>query len=339
MATYRVKPTHAGDYSGSSWANAMGWAEFATSAASCTAGDIYYFMEGAYTMTASLDLSAIAGTHTDPICIIGVNDDTTNEDPVYTDWSDTLISGGTDDRPVITCGTYSFASGTYFKLMHLIFKGTASAVIQTAAYNIIYNCKAEQSSETANRIGFNHTDRTTIYYMCEACGLVGTAVVARGFASATAIYMFYCWMHDCNSGVYLTTSGQGAIFAFCVFEDCSLYGAYTTAVSLRIINCTVHDCGTAFYATATFRVAVNNILEGCTTAGFSVDSSKKNTLFFRNHGDDTRNTDMWLNVDVTAPHYDPIVTTGDPLFDADGNLSLQASSPCKDAGKSMMLGT
>lgn len=339
MATYRVKTTHAGDYSGSSWSNAMGWSEFVTSITTASAaGDIYYIMEGTYTLTGDVSWSGRDGTNDDPITIIGVNDDTTNESPAYTDWSLGKLNGGTDDRPVLSCGTYTITSSTLNKIMNLTFKGTAATVFTLGQDGTLFNCKGENSSGTNDRNAIVLNSYATIAF-CEACGLVGTGVVCRGIYSSSGSYIFFCYVHDCRSGIYLTTSGSQGVAVCCVAEDCSVYGIYGGSVNWRMINCTVNDCATGLYTTSSFRLAINNILEGCTTAGISCDSAANISIFLRNHGDDTRNTDMWVNVATTAPHGDPLVTTGDPKFDADGNLSLQSVSPCINTGFSMVLGT
>lgn len=335
MATYRVKPTHAGDYSGSSWANAMGWAEFATSIVAASAGDIYYIMEGSYTMTASVDASARAGSNVDPISVIGVNDNTTNEDPVYADWSVGFINGEVDDRPIITTGTYTFTTPTFTKMMNITMTGTSTTMFSLYNDSTAFNCKVINSSGTADRYCF-YVGNASTAYLCEACGVVGTGVVCRGFYGPNIL--FFCYAHDCNSGFYFSSTTVTTLL-HCIAEDCALYGIYGSTTPFNLFNCSINDCAIGVYTTTPVRVGVNNILEGCTTSGFNYDAMRNFTLLLKNHGDDARNTDMWLNVPVTAPHYDPFVTTGDPLFDADGNLSLKPTSPCLNTGLSMLLGT
>lgn len=339
MADYYVTPAGAGAKDGAAWASAFGEAEFETEIeGGADAGDIYYIAGGDYTLDSAYATATQDGTGTAPITWVGVKTGTTNEPPIITDWAMGKINGAADDRPVFICAANAITFGDCYKIMNITFTGTSATMITTATDTTFFNCKIVQQSSTANRVGISGAT-APLYVMCEFCGLVGTGVVGRGFSYSSACNFYFCWFHDLNTGIYAPTSGQNARVIFCVFEDCTLYGAYGTAMRWQILNCTFNDCGAAIYTTSTVMLVMNNILEGCTASGISSDSQDDGGIYWNNHGDNARNTDMWLNVATTLPHGDLNNTTGDPVFDADGNLSLGAASPCIDAGKSAILGT
>lgn len=339
MAVYYVTAAGAGSKDGSTWGNALGEAEFEASLeGAAAAGDIYYIMQGTYTLDSAYDSSARDGTAAAPISLVGVKSGTTAEPPTIADLSDANLSGGTDDRPLFACGANAVTFGDYYKLMCLSFTTTSAAGIALGAYAFGYNCKAINSSGANDRLAWS-TGADSAFVHSEGGGLPGTGVVCRAFSMASRGKILFCYAHDCRTGLY-ASSTSFYLAAFCVFEDISV-NAVGCAVGIVpvLLNNTFNDCAVAVSAGASVVLAINNILEGCTTAGFSNSTQADMSFFLNNHGNDARNTDMWVNVATAFPHGDLNNTTGDPLFDADGNLSLQSGSPCRDAGVSAYLGT
>lgn len=339
MAVYYVTAAGAGSKDGSTWGNALGEAEFETSLeGAAAAGDIYYIMQGTYTLDSAYDSSSRDGTAAAPISLVGVKTGTTAEPPTIADLSDANLSGGADDRPLFECGANAVTFGDYYKLMCLRFATTAAAGIALGVYALGYNCRAINSSATNDRLAWS-TGADSAFVCCEGGGLPGTGVVCRAFSMASRSKILFCYAHDCRTGLY-ASSTSFYVAAFCVFEDCSLYGvASAVGIVATLLNNTFNDCVVAVKPGSGTIIAINNILEGCSTAGFSNSSQLDASFYLSNHGNDARNTDMWVNVATTFPHGDLNNTTGDPLFDGDGNLSLQSGSPCIGAGLSAILGT
>lgn len=338
MADYYVTPAGAGSKDGSSWSNAFGEPEFEASLeASAAAGDIYWIMEGTYTLDSAYDSSARDGTAAAPISLVGVKSGTTATPPTIADLSDANLGGGTDDRPLIDAGANAVLFGDYYKFICLRFTTTAANGIQCGTYGRFYNCKSVGSSATANRYCF-YTGTDALFVHCEASGLIGTGVDCYAFGLSSRGMLVYCYAHDCKRVINtLATSGYYAVFS--IFEDVSEYAISGAGSTLFAINVTFHDCAVAVNQSTATIVAINNLLDGCTTSGFNQGTQADHSFYLNNHGNDTRNTDMWVNIATTLPHGDFNNTTGDPLFDGDGNLSLQAGSPCIGAGTSAILGT
>ena len=337
-ATMYVTPAGAGAKTGATWAAAMGEAEFeADLEAGAEAGDIYYVAGGNYTLDSAYDASARDGTAIGPISIIGVKTGTSAEPPVWADWADGNMAGGADERPIFICAANAVAFGDYYKLFNISFTTTVSSNVGSGTGNVLFNCKSTQQSPTANRYAFNLGNDTSAIF-CEACGLVGTGVVGQLFRMGTSTCVF-CWAHDGQTGFYL--NAVRARVLFCVMEDLSVTGINCVAASgFTILNNTIHDCVVGITGNAaTLTIIVNNLLEGCTTDGIIFSTQTDGNFFWKNHGDDARNNDMWDGVAVTMPHMDAAVSTGDPLFDGDGNLSLGAGSPCINNAVTPILGT
>ena len=336
VATMYVTPAGAGAKTGATWDAAMGEAEFeADLEAGAEAGDIYYVAGGNYTLDSAYDASARDGTAIAPISIIGVITGTSNEPPVYADWADGNMAGGADDRPVFVCAANAVAFGDFYKTFNLAFTTTSVNGIQFGNNCIQFNCKVTQQG-AADRIGYNLGGHGHAIY-CEGCGLVGTGVVGKLFKLSNDTCVF-CWAHDGNTGYSMAVTRARVLF--CIAEDCATVGIDVVANVALALNNSIHDCAIGIRGAATTGVAViNNILEGCTTDGMIWSTQTDGNFFWKNHGDDARNNDMWDGVATTMPHMDAEVSTGDPLFDGDGNLSLGAGSPCINNAVTPILGT
>lgn len=341
-ATMYVVPGGAGVKDGTTWAKAFSEVELQADleggAGGVEAGDIYYIAEGTYTCSAAWDCSAVTGTAAAPITFIGVKTGTSNEPPVLADWSDANLSGGADDRPIIDAAANVCHFGDCFKFYNIIFKSTTTSGIDTETYPVCYNCKFIGESGSNDRPACNNSGGYLVAVLCEFCGTVANPN-CRGITGYSRYTSFGCWYHDCRTGV-ASVSNPNVLFG--VFEDCSVAAMTPSATGVTVIgvNNTINDCAIGFNMVATGNAMyINNLLEGCTTSGFTIASQLNNIFFLNNHGNDVRNTDMWVNCATTLPHCDLNNTSGDPLFDGDGNLSLQSGSPCINAGASAVLGT
>jgi hypothetical protein len=108
---------------------------------------------------------------------------------------------------------------------------------------------------------------------------------------------------------------------------------------VNILNNTFYGCGTAVTASTIRTCSINNIIEATTVDGFKWTTQTDCNFFWKNHGDDSRCTDMWNGVDTTTIFQDYAVSTGDPKFTVAGSdFSLQTTSPDIDTGMSLELG-
>jgi len=330
-------PTH----DGTTWAKAFSYADFdADLDANAEPGDIYYVQEGTYTLTSSLGSTGRDGTAVAPITIIGVRAEATGEPPTYAEWADGNLAGD-EERPIFVCAANAFSVGDYYKIYNICFTGTLAPVVNMGVYGVLYNCKATQNSATADRACFNVSG---FAITCEGTGLVGGNVTGTGFSLGAGANCIFCLAHNLNTG-YTRTSSPGGHIIFCVAETCLTAGVgFNSRYAGVVMNCTLNDCvvgvsGSTGYCNA----FINNIISSSdpqtTTDGFIWTTQTDINFFLQNH-QGLRVTDMWDLVEETiVAHKDNAVTSGDPLFDADQNLSLQAASPCVNAGLSAYLGT
>lgn len=335
-ANYFVTPAGANGKTGADWENAMGEAEFeADLEANAEPGDVYYIASGTYTLDSAYDSSAKDGTAAAPISIIGVNSGLAGSGvPTYAQWADANIGGEADNRPVFACGANAVTFGDYYKVYNCAFTGEAANVVTFGSYNVMYNLKGSHSSSSANRVMFV-VALGTAAVLCEAIGV--TNFVCTGFNLGNTSKTIFCTAHDCNTGFSLGSNASSCLF--CIAEDCATVGfSLSTRLASLIMNCTGNDCADGVTGSTGAGVFINNLLEGCTSDGFYWSTQSDVNFFIKNHGNDTRNTDMWDGVATTMPHMDPEVTSGDPKFTADGNLSLQSDSPCIDAALALTLG-
>jgi len=334
MAVYRVTPAGAGDTDGSSWANAMGEAEFEISIEgggdeAVAAGDIYYVQAGTYTLDSDYDSSVQDGTAILPISIIGVKAATTNETPTYADWPDV----GSNDRPTFDTGaTQTILLGDYYKIFNCIFTGSfADRIVQTGAYCVTYNVKCTNTTATAHKYAYY----TGAYNQTIACEMVSTN--GRGMLPGSGSLVAYSYFHD--SGQAFITQNNLTVM-HCVFHDMIYYVVnLSTSYNNSFINNTVYNCPAAFYGTtASSHVFINNIIDTVSGIAFEWTTQTDINFFWKNHKGNNVN-DMWSLVAETMPHMDPEVTSGDPKFTTPGsNFSLQSDSPCIDAGLSLTFG-
>jgi len=323
VTDYRVTPAGAGDKNGTSWAHAMGYAEWeAYCEGTPAAGDRFFVAGGTYTLTSNFACAA-AGTAAANIWIIGVKSTTTNENPIYSDWA----TGA--DRPVIVCGAaYRFTNHNYWQVHNIEATGSAATVLtgQNVAshYGVWRNCKSTNSSDTANRSAFAVGGYSRMWH-CEAVSTAGRAIA--GLSSTLLVYLDCCYAHDSNDGIYL-----GLFYVNnCIVASCANYGIYiSSSQSAQVRNTLVYNCEIGIRHIGDpapgYGVFVNNIILDCTT-GVYWTAADHSSLFDYNcfYGNTTARTNVDPGPNDIAT--DPKVKTNTPNI-----YTLQADSSCFNTG-------
>lgn len=249
MAIYYVTVAGAGDNSGSSWANAMTWSDFATSVVSASAEDFYYFEGGTYTATASVS-SASDGAY-----IIGVSPGTTNEPPIQSDYA----SGS--NRPLFDLGIYSLTLDDSWHILNIRMTGTSSTVFRMDFYGFAKNCYFSNTSGTSNRDAV-YSDANFID--CEFISTNGYGL--RPYS--TGAVLVNCYFHDSLVGLY--TNGSDIIG--CIFDTCGT-GVLSPSDEIFILNNTFYNCNIGInYSTTPESWCYNNIFDSC-ASGIVINAS------------------------------------------------------------------
>lgn len=293
------------------------------------AGDVIFIKEGTYTLDSAWDSSARDGSATAPIAIIGVLSGTTNTGAsvVYTDWA----TGA--NRPFIDAGANAITFGDHYLLSNLNFQGNASTLVTTGTYHRSFNCKYDQDNgSSAAQWCINVGSGHLIY--CEF-----TAANCRGVYCAGSITIAFCYLHDIGNGTAISLNANAAIIVNNALDTCNIGITVASNRLCYIANNTLYECATSISGTTGYsNVCINNIIEGANTDGIIWTTQTDSNFFWKNHGDDARNNDMWDGIDVTTVFKDYEVTTGDPSFTnaASGNFNLGAASPCLNVGLNPM---
>lgn len=336
-ATMYVTPDGAGAKDGAAWASAFGEAEFENDLETASeAGDIYYIAGGTYTADSGYDWNARDGTAVAPITFVGVKAGTSNEPPTLADWADTNLDvSATEERPLFAMGANVFRSSDYNKFFNIKFTTTEASGIRCDLAVLLYNCDVVNDSGTANRNGFYLVNACTAIH-CSAKSTNGYAINAAG----TSV-IIYCYVHDSAEGIRIL--GHAEICLFNIIDTC------TTGINLATYDYTllfgnsIYNTTTAVSGTDGHSVrCINNIIHTATD-GFKWTTQTDSGFFAFNHN---YCTDMYDGVEETVvPHKDNWVTgSSDPLFVditgtsyTDQNYSLQAGSPCLNAGMAIKL--
>lgn len=330
-ATMYVTPAGALGKTGANWANAMGEAEFeADLEANAEAGDIYYVASGAadgtsvpYTLDSAYDSSARDGTVVAPISIIGVKFGTTAEPPVLADWGAAL------DRPHFVCAANAVTFGDYYKLYNLSWTGTAASTVLTGTNARVYNCKGANTYATARNALYVGAYGAVIKYE-------GTGANCWGLRLGSPALALFCYLHDCYLGI--NTAANNFLLS-------NIIDTVTTGVFIEddlgiiAINNTIYNSTTAISVGAGTGIFINNIIDTATDGFLWTTQTDINFFAYNHEGNNV--TDMWdLVEEAVTAHKDNWVTSGDPDFtnEAGGDFSLEATSPCIDAGMAMSLG-
>jgi len=293
MATMYVTVAGAGDKSGSSWANAMGYAEFETDfEGSAAAGDIYYVMSGTYTLTSNL-LSSLDGTAASMINVIGVSDESETE------------AQGTD-RPFFDGGaSYGVRVDNYWQWKNCRFEGEQTYVLRGDTGTKVINCKADNSSGTADRSAIDIEGLYSLVFNCEGISDAGYGI---GMFS-TQGQVYGCYAHDSKSGIHV--SGRSSV-SFNIVDTCTTYGVQVTGATIEfgyICNNTIYNCVTGINAIAgQAYIVLNNQIVTNTTKGIVWASAIEANLFDYNNyngntGGDTTNVTKGSGATANAPGF------------------------------------
>jgi len=333
-AYYHLKAGGAGLKNGNDWDNAFDEPAFETfmEGGGLAAGDVIFIMEGDYTLDSSIDWSAVNGTETAPIALIGVKATTTNVGAaiVYSDWA-----RDSANRPFFDTATFQIRTSNYNIIRNISFQGDVNYVLQCGNNCVVENCKIENDAAASSNNYTAIIGASGALINCEV-----TSTNARGIVFGVNTACLFCYIHDFTDD-FAMIPGDGEVIFGNIFDACAAIAIYlTNEDDVKIINNTFYGNSTDVYGVgAECAICINNIIEGSTTSGFDWDTQTDVNFFWNNHGDDARCTDMWVNVDVTTVFQDYLVSTGNPLFTNPGvDHSLQATSPNLDNGMSIELG-
>lgn len=328
-----LSPAGAGLKNGADWNNAHDLASLLAAGAPA-AGRVLFVKEGTYTLTANIDWSATAGTSVNPIMVLGVKSGTTNvgASVVYSDWA--VLS---TNFPFVDMVTYSWRFGVLTRTEGIFFQGSATYAVQTGNNATVKNCKFDNdnAASTSNYILFPNANSAVVY--CEFLSAKG-----RGLNSTMgANFIAYNYFHDFADATNGVAVGAGAYDTIInnIFDNCQNAAIICGAYLVRIVNNTFYETDVAVTATNSYDIQVlNNVCEGNDVAGFKWTTQIDSNLFWGNHGDDARCTDMWVLVDVATVFQDYEVTAGDPLFTAAGtDFSIGKTSPCRGTAEDLYL--
>lgn len=264
--------------------------------ASFVPGNICYIRGGDHAPLGENASSSVSGTAALPIRIVGYE---TNRAARPTG----------DNRPLIQCGaSYYFGTGgSFVTIENLRFTGSASYVVYcSGSSESVLNCKATNSSATANRSAF---------YGPSGVYLIGCEGISTNGYAFNNGYLIHCYAHDSVSG-FIGASHT----LFCIADTCSTYGI--SQASGITMNCTAYNCGTNLYLSAAtaLSVAINNILDAGTT-GIDASAAKESTILAFNSFDNT--SDLAANVDGSIQIENQ---TGDPGLGDPANGDFRITS-------------
>jgi hypothetical protein len=251
-----------------------------------------------------MDFSARAGTVAAAISIIGVDSGTTAEPPTTADWST-----GTD-RPLFAMGAYYLRTGSYWVIKNI----RATTTSFNGFYlnrGVLYNCKSENTSATADRYAFQAGSESEVI-ACEGASTNGRAIELS--TSTTAIC---CYAHD-STGRGFGCSNNGVVLTSCIADTCGVGFEVATRQFCAAVNCTIYNCTTGISGTTGWVVFLNNIIDACTT-GASWTSNLAINWFDYNCWDNT--------TDVSNVTKGPNAQTGDPGLNdpANGDFSITSA--------------
>lgn len=333
LSYHYVTTTGAGTKSGNSWSNAFDFAAFMSDFVACSAGDIYFFKPGTYTLTADL-ASPYDGTVADPIAIIGVKSGTTAEGNNID--SDDWATG--TDRPLFDGGTsYHINVGGDYILKNLRSESEQSGAITIEQHGIVDNCYAKNDNASTGTLFALNCENT-------GCRIINTEWESpnnRGASLSAGCLIHLCYAH--NVGSWGVNMAINSFCTFTIFDDCGS-GAYggATADGVSVINCVMYSCNNGIYSVAGIAWAIiNNIFHTCTTGIYWTTNSNNNhmlnNLMYNNTTDFNR---VPAEGDTEDLFCDWLLTTADPDFvdETNGDFSLDASSPAINSAMRMVLG-
>lgn len=152
-----------------------------------------------------------------------------------------------DNRPLCAVGANSFQFNEFFKIINVRFTGTNTFVLRTDGNSAIINCKANNSSGTANRSAFYIVDDVGLIYDSE-----GISANGEGLEIASAgnrLVISHCYFHDSDTGMNIDSVYVRVMF--CILDTCASDGInYSNSIYSFVINCTFYNCTTAALTTS-----------------------------------------------------------------------------------------
>jgi len=246
-------------------------------------GSKLYVKAGAYTLSASVNISTGIGTSTEPIIYLA-----------YTTIPGDFVQGAT--RPVFTqTSSNSFTVSAYIYIFDLEIIGGGTNVIVTLATNYVARCKFINTSTTAGR---NAMTGLGWFYECEAVSQFGYAFSHTG--SSALVKVRRCYFHDSLRGMSLNSTAS--VITDNVIANC------TEAAIVNITNSSASSytiTGNTFYGRSVTPVGIGlslptagagnilldgNIFSGCTT-GISV-GTQANSIMGTNNNFYNNTTDV-----------------------------------------------
>jgi hypothetical protein len=331
---FHVTPSGAGTKSGADWSNSFGLSEFSGHlVASGNPGYVYFVSSGTYNFSGTIDSNLRDGGIVAPLAIIGVksNISNTNNLVTYTDWA---ISP--NDRPLFNTGAYLFKGGDYYIFRNISVIGQQVTTFGNSA--VVENCKFNNNYGTpGNRYALTISAASSVINN-EITSLCNEGLNAFG-ADSKILYNNFINISNSTYGIAITTTSKIPVIAFNIFNNCA-YGILTTADNHGvIINNTFYSGIVGISMTTDYNTTIiNNIFEGYTSKAITASTRTDSNFFWKNHGDNTRNIEMYNGVDTSGIFMDYLNSSGNPLFTSSGNLSLTAGSPCINNGMSITLG-
>lgn len=279
-------------------------------AESLRAGHTMWIKSGSYTLADTFNPSDTTyGTATAPVVISGYHSVRGDD-----------VNGV--DRPLITCGGYTFQTGSsggpcYYQVSNLRLTGTASAVTNFYHQTIVRNV---QSHNTNVGSAFQTTQQALLID-CEGIADGGSAWFTNGTRGAA----YFCHFHDSGAGATLGY-GDAQLYG-CVLANNTVGLNVGSMECTRVLSCTFSGNTTAVSSsTGDTGVFLGNIFAGSTTGAAWSTETPHNLWVGNVFGDNTADLS---NVTVDATN----LLESDPLFtDADANdFTIDPNSPAINA--------
>ncbi len=305
------------------WQNAMSMAQFITDInASVEGGDEYYIEDGTYTTGAAI--VGLSGGAINVVRIIGVKTGTTNEPPVFSDYS---VNDA--DRPLFAMAGNAFSLGAYNQMQNFSFTSThADGVHINGNFTTVYNCKVVNT----NGIGFHFTGTNGFLIDCDADG--STDSVETGSFTT----LIGCYVHDAPIGIDM--GATAATIINCIIDTCPTGIDIATRDNLTIIGNVIFNSSTRGISGTTGEhcIALNNTFEDCVIGVEWTTVVEDHWFDFNLWGNG--NTDDIVDTDVIWGNNR---VEGDPLFNGDGanppDFTLASGSAAEGVGLQMTVNT
>lgn len=333
LSYHYVTTTGSGTKSGGSWANAFDFAAFLSDFGTNSAGDVYFFKPGTYSLTADI-YSPYDGSVADPIAIIGVKSTTTAEgnNISSSDWAT-----GTG-RPFFNGGTSYHVNlkGNYI-IKNIRTESEQSGAITIEEHGIVDNCYAKcDDAGTGTRYAILCSNTGCRVVNCEA-----ESPTNSGISLSAGCLIHLCYIHNVgNFGAGLAVT---SFCTFSIFDDCD-QGIYGSSISdsVTVINCVFYSCTSGIYSIAGISWSIIGNIFHTNTTGINWSALSNNNFMWDNLM--YNNTTDWNNVpengDTEDIFCDWLVTTADPDFvdETNGDFSLNTGSPALNSSMRMVLG-